>query len=167
MTMQQTRKTKVTLPSDREIVVTRTFDAPRRLIWQMWTQAEHLVHWWGPTGWTLPVCEVDFRPGGTWFYCMQGPDDMYACGKSYYGEIEEPERFTMRDTFVDADGKPLDGMPVGDATVEFTDQGRQTLVTSTTVYATQAERDKVLEMGVEAGIGQTLDRLEAYLRTLD
>ena len=79
MTTHEKTKTQLTLPSDREIVVSRTFDAPRRLVWQAWTKAEHLTQWWGPKGWTLPVCEVDFRPGGTWFYCMQGPDGMLAC----------------------------------------------------------------------------------------
>lgn len=166
MTTNEKHRTTITLPSDREIVVARTFDAPRSLVWQMWTKAEHLVHWWGPTGWALPVCKVDFRPGGTWFYCMQGPDGMQACGKAFYGDIEEPVRFSYRDTFVDADGKPLEGMPVGEITVEFVAQGSvKTLVTSTTLYPTQADRDRVIDMGVETGIDQTLDRLEAYLKT--
>jgi uncharacterized protein YndB with AHSA1/START domain len=81
MKVSEQRKTRVTLPSDREIVVSRTFNAPRELVWQMWTMSEHLVHWWGPTNWTLPVSEMDFRVGGTWFYCMQGPDGMKSCGK--------------------------------------------------------------------------------------
>ncbi len=164
--MNEQTKTQVTLPSDVEIAVTRTFAAPRDLLWKMWTQAEHLTHWWGPTGWTLPVCEVDFRPGGTWFYCMEGPDGMRSCGKSYYSDIDKPNSFVMRDTFVDEDGNELEGFPVATATVEFIEEGGKTTVMSTSRYATKADRDKVIEMGVEAGIGQTLDRLEAYLPTV-
>ena len=166
MTTHEKTKTQLTLPSDREIVVSRTFDAPRRLVWQAWTKAEHLTQWWGPKGWTLPVCEVDFRPGGTWFYCMQGPDGMLACGKATYSEIEEPRRIIYQDSFVDSDGNALDGMPLSQVTVEFTDQGSKTFVKSTNVYASKADRDKVIEMGMEPGIDQTLDRLEALLKSM-
>lgn len=166
MTTHEQTRTQLTLPSDQEIVVTRTFDAPRNLVWQVWTQAEHLMQWWGPKGWTLPVCEVDFRPGGTWFYCMQGPDGTLACGKATYSEIDEPRRFVYKDTFVDADGNPLDGMPVSQVTVEFIDQDGKTIVKSTNVYETKADRDRVIEMGMEPGIDQTLDRLEAHLKSI-
>jgi len=166
MAANEKMKTKLTLPSDLEIVVSRTFDAPRKLVWKVWTQAEHLRQWWGPKGWTLPVCEVDFRPGGTWFYCMQGPDDTQACGKAYYNEIDEPDRFAYKDTFADSDGNPLEDMPAAQVAVEFIDEEGRTIVKSTSLYATKEDRDKVIEMGVEAGIGQTLDRLEKYLKTL-
>jgi len=165
MATSERRKTQITMPTDREIVVTRIFDAPRELVWEMWTEAKHLKHWWGPKGWSLPVCEVDFRPGGEWFYCMQGPD-MLSCGKAVYTEIVKPERFGYKDMFVDADGSLLEGMPVAESTARFIERGGATLVTNSTTYATKAERDKVIEMGVEEGIDQTLDRLEAYLETL-
>jgi uncharacterized protein YndB with AHSA1/START domain len=113
---------------------------------------------------------MDFRPGGTWFYCMQGPGpdgkDMVSCGKAFYGEIDEPVRFTYKDSFVDNDGNVLDAFPTAESTVEFNEQGGKTTVTSMTIYATKADRDQVLEMGMEAGIDQTLDRLEAHLKTL-
>ena len=163
MTMIENMKTRLTLPSDREILITRTFDAPRELVWQMWTAAEHLQHWWGPEGWTLPVCEVDFRPGGTWFYCMQGPDGMRSCGKATYLEIDAPERIVYEDAFADADGNPLADMPVGHITLRFIDVGGKTAVNSTVRYPTKADRDKVIEMGMEVGIDQTFNRLEAYL----
>lgn len=162
-------KTQLTMPSDLEIIVTRVFDAPRDLVWRMWTEAEHLTHWWGPKGWTLPVCEVDFRPGGTWFYCMEGPGPdgiMRACGKMVYGEINAPEKFTAQDMFVDEAGNLLEGMPVAEITVAFTEQDGKTTVVDTTRYASKADRDAVIEMGMEAGIDQTLDRLEAYLKTV-
>jgi uncharacterized protein YndB with AHSA1/START domain len=163
MTTSEKSKTQFALPSDREIQITRTFDAPRDLVWQMYTKAEHLQHWWGPEGWTLPVCEVDFRPGGTWFYCMQGPDGMRSCGKATYLEIDAPERIVYEDAFADADGNKLEDMPVGHITVEFVAAGGKTTVIDTVRYPTKADRDKVIEMGMEAGIDQTLNRLEAYL----
>ncbi len=161
--MTENKKTQLTLPSDQEILVTRTFDAPRELVWQMWTMAEHLQHWWGPEGWTLPICEVDFQQGGTWFYCMQGPDDMQSCGKATYLEIDAPERIVYEDSFTDADGNPLEGLPVGHITLTFIDADGKTTVNNTVRYPSKADRDKVIEMGVEAGIDQTWNRLEAYL----
>jgi uncharacterized protein YndB with AHSA1/START domain len=163
MTMIKNTKTQLTLPSDQEILISRTFNAPQDLVWQMWTMAEHLQQWWGPEGWTLPVCEMDFRPGGTWFYCMHGPDGMQSCGKATYLEIDAPERIVYEDAFADADGNPLEEMPVGHITLEFVEAGGKTTVTNTVRYPTKADRDKVIEMGMEAGIDQTLNRLEAYL----
>lgn len=163
MAMIENTKTQLTLPSDQEILITRTFDAPRDMVWQMWTMAEHLQHWWGPEGWTLPVCEVDFQPGGTWFYCMQGPDGMQSCGKATYLEIDAPALIVYEDAFADADGNPLGEMPVGHITLRFIDEGVKTTVVNTVRYPTKADRDQVIEMGMEAGIDQTLNRLEAYL----
>lgn len=156
-------KTELTLPSDREIKVTRSFEAPRHIIWQMWTRAEHLKHWWGPEGWALPVCEMDFRVGGSWFYCMQGPDGTQACGKAIYVEIDEPERIVYKDFFVDSQGNPVEGLPEAKISNEYIEDGDRTTVISVSRYPTKFDRDKVIEMGVEAGIGQTFDRLEAYL----
>ena len=163
MTMIEKTKTQVSLPSDQEILITRTFGAPRDLVWQMWTKAEHLQNWWGPTGWTLPICELDFRPGGNWFYCMQGPDGMQSCGKATYLEIDAPERIVYEDAFADSDGNPLEGMPLGHITLKFVEEGDKTTVINTVRYPTKADRDKVIEMGMEAGIDQTFNRLEAYL----
>lgn len=169
MTANEGTKTQFTRPSDRELVVTRVFDAPRDLVWKAWTEAEHLKHWWGPEGWTLPVSEMDFRPGGSWLYCMKGPesmDGMESWGKTMYDTIDVPNSFTGRDVFVDSDGNAIEGMPVASMTVEFIDQDGKTLVKSTTVYPTKEDLDKVIEMGMEEGFSQTLDRLEALLKGL-
>lgn len=159
MTTHEQFATTVTLPSDLEIRVTRAFAAPRTLVWQMWTQAEHLVKWWGPKGWTLPVCDVDLREGGSWLYCMKGPDGMESWGKAVYREIVEPERLMYTDYFVDANGEPLPDMPEATSTYVFSEQNGITTVVNTTRYATKELRDTVIEMGVEEGIKQTLDRL--------
>jgi uncharacterized protein YndB with AHSA1/START domain len=161
--MNKKIKTKLTLPSDQEILITRTFDGPRDLVWQMWTTAEHLRQWWGPEGWTLPVCELDFRPGGTWFYCMEGPDGMQSCGKATYLDIDVPQRIIYEDAFADSEGNLIDDMPVAHITLEFVEEGSKTTVVNIVRYPTKADRDKVIEMGMEAGIDQTWNRLDAYL----
>ena len=158
-------KTRYDLPSETEIAFTREFEATRERMWAMWTEAEHLVNWWGPEGWTLPVCEMDFRVGGEWFYCMQGPD-LRSCGKATYQEIDAPARIVYTDAFADEDGKVLDTMPSGQTTLTFSAGKDATTVRGVTRYAEKAQRNAVLEMGVEAGLDQTLNRLDAYLETM-
>ena len=73
-----------------EFVAIRVFDAPSRTVFAAWSSCDQLRQWWGPTGWTLPVCEMDFRPGGTWFYGMRSPDGQDAYGLATYERIDEP-----------------------------------------------------------------------------
>lgn len=166
MTTKSNATTTLTTPSDREIVITRVFDAPRATVWKAWTEAKYLTQWWGPNGWSLPVCEVDLRPGGTWFYCMQGPDAMQSCGVSVYQEIVAPERLVYTDAFADAQGNVVKTMPEALITLEFIEDGGKTTVRSVTLYASAENRDTVLKMGVLQGITETLDRLEVLLKTL-
>ena len=150
-------------PSDREFVMERVFDAPRELVWQAWTKPEHLVHWWGPKGWTLPVCKVDFRPGGVWHYCMRGPEGEESWGKAIYREIVEPERIVYLDTFSNEAGNPVEGMPEIIITVTFEDLDGKTKLATHAQFASAADLESVLAMGMVEGLTQTWDRLEAYL----
>ena len=147
----------------RELTVERTFDAPRQLVFNAYSEPKHLQQWWGPKDWTLPVCEVDFRPGGTWLYCMRGPDGMESWGKAIYREIDVPERIVYVDSFVDAQGNPLEGTPEMVITVEFIEAGGKTKVRSTTQFATVADLEQVVAMQVVEGITETWDRLDEYL----
>lgn len=158
-------KTKYDLPSDTEIAFTRAFGAPRDRVWAMWTQAKHLTHWWGPEGWTLPVCELDFRVGGRWFYCMQGPE-IRSCGLATYHDIDAPARIVYTDAFADDNGDLLEAMPSGQTALTFDEGGGVTTVRGVTRYDSQEQRDAILEMGVKEGLDQTLNRLEAYLSTM-
>ena len=159
-------KTSFSTPSATELCFVRRFSGSRDLLWALWTQAEHLRQWWGPRGWTTPVCQVDFRPGGVWFYCMQDPAGNRYCGKMTYDEIDAPRRFTGTDVFTDEDCNTSDEMPVAYSEYEFTADGDETIVSNVTTYASGEQRDQVLEMGVEDGVSQTLDRLDAYLASL-
>ena len=145
------------------VVIQRTFDAPRELVFKAWTDPKHLAQWWGPKGWTLPVCEIDFRPGGTWLYCMRGPEGEESWGKAVYREIVMPERIVYVDAFADADGNVVEGMPQMLITVEFTELNGKTKITSRTEFASVAELEATLAMGVVEGATETWDRLEEYL----
>jgi uncharacterized protein YndB with AHSA1/START domain len=152
--------------NDRLFVMERVFNAPRALVFEAYSTAEHLKNWWGPKGWTLPVCDINFRPGGVWFYCMRGPaetDYMEGCGKAVYQEIVEPERIVYKDMFVDSDGNHIEGTPEMVITVDFVEENGKTRLISKTLFETAEQLQQVLEMGMEQGFTETLDRLEAYL----
>jgi uncharacterized protein YndB with AHSA1/START domain len=87
-----------------QVLITRVFDAPRESVWKAWTECERLVRWWGPKGFTTPLCKIDFRPGGVFHNCMRSPEGRDYCGKGVYREIVEPERIVCTDSFADAEG---------------------------------------------------------------
>lgn len=113
----------------RELILERVFDAPRELVFQAFSKAEHLKRWWSTKGWSTPVCEVDFRPGGVWFYCMKCSDEsqeeygMESWGKAVYEDIKEPERIVFIDSFADAEGNIVEEMPLTKMTITFIEQG--------------------------------------------
>jgi uncharacterized protein YndB with AHSA1/START domain len=139
--------------SERELVITRVFDAPRHLVFEAWTKPEHLTLWWGPKGFTLPICEMEFRAGGRFRLVMRGPD-----GKDYpfqgaYLEIVEPERIVFQGTIHDDPGHKVW------TTVTFVeDEGK----TKVTVYQTYSFVSDATH-GAPEGWRQTLDRLKEYL----
>jgi uncharacterized protein YndB with AHSA1/START domain len=146
--------------------MSRVFDAPRDVVFRAFATSEALAHWWGPKGWTLPVSNLDFRPGGTWHYCMRGPGGEESWGLSRYSEIVERERIVYTDVFSNAEGAAAEGMPQMQITIEFTDEGGKTRVTSRTEFASSEELRKVLDMGVVQGATETWDRLEEYLANI-
>src|SRR5262245_42261840 len=150
-------------PSEREFVMERIFDAPRTLVFKAFSTCEQIAHWWGPKGWTLPECQMDFRPGGVWLYCMRGPGGERSCGKAVYQEIVEPERIVYVDAFADAEGNVIKEMPEMLITVIFTDHDGKTKLTNRAQFASAADLDRILGMGMSEGLTETLDHLEAYL----
>lgn len=146
-----------------DFIASRVFDAPRALVFGAFSDCTHLVHWWGPNGWTLPVCEMDFRTGGTWRYCMQSPEGEKSCGSSTYQEIVEPERIVYTDAFTDADGKPIADTPEMVITVTFDEANGRTTLTNIARFATATDLDFAVGIGMERGLTETWDRLEAHL----
>ena len=153
----------VTAPADRTFVMERIFGASRELVFEAFSKPEHLKHWWGPKGWTLPVCELDFRPGGTWLYCMRGPGGEESWGKATYQDIVPPEKISYLDSFVDSDGNVLESTPQMQITITFEALGHRTKVTNRAVFGSADELKSVLDMGMAEGANETWDRLEVFL----
>jgi len=147
-------------PGERELVITRVFDAPRALVFKVWTDPKHLAQWWGPKGFTNPVCEVDARVGGAWRIVMRSPDGVEYPGGGVYREIVEPERLVFTNIATDTEGNPLlDGL----TTVTFAEHGSKTKLTlQTRAVALVAAAAAALE-GMEAGWTQSLERLAEHL----
>jgi uncharacterized protein YndB with AHSA1/START domain len=147
--------------SDREIVISRVFDAPRELVFKAWTDSQHIAQWWGPNGFTTTLHEMDVRPGGVWRFVMHGPDGVDYDNKIVFHEILEPERLT----FNHSSGE--EGDAGFEATVTFAEEGGgKTRLTIRQFYGTAAERDFVAREyhAVEMG-HQTLNRFAEFLKT--
>jgi uncharacterized protein YndB with AHSA1/START domain len=149
--------------AERSLEFERVFKAPRALVFKAWTEPERLRQWWGPAGWTLPVCNLDLRPGGVWHYCMRGPEGEESWGKAVYQEIVEPERLVYADRFSDAEGNLNEDMPELLVTVTFADQDGATKVSMRVDTPTVEQLQTLVSMGMIAGMNETLDRLEAHL----
>jgi uncharacterized protein YndB with AHSA1/START domain len=94
-------------PFELELVITRIFDAERELMWKVWTEPERLMRWWGPKDFTLPVCQVDFRVGGAYLFCLRSPEGQDFWSTGVYREIVEPERIVYTHSFADEKGNPV------------------------------------------------------------
>ncbi|PYI53825.1 SRPBCC domain-containing protein [Paenibacillus flagellatus] len=156
-----------------ELTLERVFDAPRELVFKAFSEAEHLKRWWGPRGWTLTVCTVDFRPGGVWHYCMKCMDEnqgsfygMESWGKAVYKEIVEAERIAYVDYFSDAEGNEAAGMPSSDIVLLFEEYEGKTKLVNRATYASPEALKAVLDMGMEQGITETWDRLDEHLASV-
>jgi uncharacterized protein YndB with AHSA1/START domain len=147
-----------TLVGDREIAAVRVFDAPRDLVWKVWTEPEHIAKWWGPRGFTTTTYSMDVRPGGVWRFVMHGPDRDYQ-NKITYLEVVKPERLVYKH------GGEKEVEPVNfQVTVAFTEQGGKTRVDMRMVFPSAKARGYVIETyGAVEGLNQTLARLEEYL----
>jgi uncharacterized protein YndB with AHSA1/START domain len=151
---------KVTTPSDREIVMTRDFDAPRELVFEAHSSCEHMSNWRGPRQNEVTSCEIDFRPGGKWRMVHRGPDGEEYGFHGEYREIVPPERIVWTFEF--------EGMPghVSVETLSLEEHDGKTTLTGTSVFDTMVDRDGMIESGMESGAAESMDRLDEYLETL-
>lgn len=153
--------------SERELVLTRTFDAPRELVFAAYSSCEHLRHWWGPRSWPMDECTMDFRVGGVWHYCLRGPNEGdESWGRAVFEKIVEPERIAFTDAFSDADGNVNEKMPQTRSRVELAEADGKTRLTLRAEYPSPADLQQVLDMGMVEGITETLDRLDEHLAEL-
>jgi uncharacterized protein YndB with AHSA1/START domain len=157
--MKNIGKLQITTPSEREIAMTREFDAPRSLVFDAWTKPELLKRWLGVRGgWTFAVCEVDLRVGGAYRYVWRGPSGAEMGMGGVYREIVRPERIVASEKFDDPwyEGEAVD-------TMTFVERGGKTTATTTVLYASKAVRDAVLKSPMESGVAESYDKLEEML----
>lgn len=163
--------TKVTKDLDNKtLTIERTFDAPQEKLWRAFTDKDWFVKWWGPEGWETTVKEFDFRPGGRNHYGMKCVDknqgEWYgqeSWGLMRYETIDEPNSFTYKDYFSDADGTIQEGMPAITATLEFVKaDGKTTLITRCQGDSAE-DIEKLVAMGMIEGYDSSANKLEKLL----
>jgi uncharacterized protein YndB with AHSA1/START domain len=157
------RSSNATVSAEREVIITRIFDAPRELVFKAWTDPKHVTRWWGPKDFTNPVCEMDVRPGGALRIVMRAPNGVDYPMRGVFREIVEPERLVFTNIALDESGNAvLEGL----TTVTFAEHGGKTKLTlQTSTVGLVAEAAQKLE-GMEEGWTQSLERLAELVRHL-
>jgi uncharacterized protein YndB with AHSA1/START domain len=158
--MKNTGTLTVTTPTDREIVMTRVFDAPRPLVFDAFTKPELLKRWFGPRGWSLVVCEVDLKVGGTFRFVLRGPDGRDMGMRGVYREIVAPERSVHVESFDDYPGE-------SQVTTVLVEQGGKTTLTATVLYPSREIRDMVAKSGMEHGAAESYDKLAELFESVE
>ena len=105
--MAQNKNNSVTNTAEKTLETARIFNAPRELVWKVWTDPKHVVNWWGPKDFTSPFCKIDLRPGGTFHFCMRSPEGKNYWNKGEYLEIVAPEKIVSKMYFSDKGGNKL------------------------------------------------------------
>jgi uncharacterized protein YndB with AHSA1/START domain len=151
-------------PTEPTIVMSRIYDAPRSLVWQVITEPRHVRQWWGGPGVTNPVCEMDVRPGGRWKHVMRFPDGRELHMSFIFLEVEKPARLVWQSA--DHRQQKEGGPPSSTITVALEDLGSRTAWKMVATFRSMAERDAAVSIGFRAPIESSSDRLVEYLKTL-
>jgi uncharacterized protein YndB with AHSA1/START domain len=155
--MKNTATLEVTTPTEREVVMTRVFDAPRHLVFDALTKPELLERWYGPRGWSLVVCEIDLRVGGAWRFVTRRPDGKEIGQRGVYREIVPPQRLVNTESWEDWNpGEVL-------ATAVLVEEGGKTTLTNTLLFPSQEVRDMLVKSGMTNGAAETYEKLAEYL----
>jgi uncharacterized protein YndB with AHSA1/START domain len=147
-------------PTDTQVVITRVVDAPRRIVFDAWTNPQYVPRWLlGPPGWTMPVCEIDLRPGGAWHYVWRRTDGSEMAMHGSYKEVVPPERLVSTESWGPQ-------WPETVNTLLLAESGGRTTITLTITYPSREARDAALQTGMKDGLEQGYARLDALLKTL-
>ncbi|MFG6149251.1 SRPBCC family protein [Halobacillus sp. B23F22_1] len=154
----------------RDLVIERNFNAPQSLLFQVFSQSHHLEEWWGPQGWETENKTFEFKPGGSWHYCMRCVDktqgDFYgqeSWGLGKFQEISVPTSITYTDVFSDEKGNPSESMPQIVVTLNFYAQENGVKLRTRSEFATVEDLEAVKNMGVIEGMASQFECLDAYL----
>jgi uncharacterized protein YndB with AHSA1/START domain len=143
--------------ANRELAIQRVLKAPIELVWKVWTSPEHIRHWWGPTGFTNTIYEMDVRPGGVWEFVMHGPDGTDYKNKHIYKEVVKPVKLVL---------EHVTG-PKFLMTVTFEEQGEQTLVSLHSLFESAEQLEEVIRVfKADEGMRQNVERMDNYLNNL-
>jgi uncharacterized protein YndB with AHSA1/START domain len=149
-------ETTFATPRECELLITRTFDAPRALVWSAFTDPRHLPHWHtGPDGVTMPVCEIDLRPGGRWHYQWRNAQGREFSASGTYRDVDPPKQF-VQVTVVNGEENT--------STTTFSEEDGRTTVTVASRYASEASREQALKFA-KMGAATNYRRLDTYLAT--
>ena len=158
--MSKSAALKIALPSDRGVVMTRDFDAPRELVFDAFTRPELLKRWLAAPGRRLEVCDIDLRVGGAYRYVWRGPGKHDVGMHGIYREVVAPERYVRTEAWEDWDAGELL------VTAALVQHGRITTLTSTSIFPSREVRDAVLKAGMEHGAGESFDTLAELLASI-
>jgi Uncharacterized conserved protein len=151
------------LRGDREIVISRVFDAPRELVWSVWTDPKHISEWWGPRGFDAPPCDIDLRPGGIFLVNLNGPDGkLYPC-KGTFREVIEPERIVYDGPRNEPAGCGAGIPPDATVIITFEELNAGTELTIHTKLASEQHRQAARAEGFLEGWQQSLERLAEHI----
>jgi len=142
------------MPADRELVISRLLNAPCELVWDVWTNPEHIKNWWGPNGFTNTIFEMNVIPGGVWDFVMHGPDGTDYKNKSIFKEIVKYKKIVL----------DHESGPKFTATITFEKQDNKTLLTWKMLFETKGQLEQVVKtFKADEGLKQNVDKLETYL----
>lgn len=159
-TMNEGGALSVTTPSDLEVRMTREFRAPRALVWRTLTEPRYLTQWMlGPPGWTMPVCDVDLRPGGAWHFVWRKTDGTEMGMTGEYRDVGPPDRLVHTECWGE-------GWPETLVTHVLTEKDGVTTLAATMLYPSKAERDRALATGMSDGAAMSYDRMDGLLAAM-
>jgi len=143
---------------DRELIITRKLNAPVELVWEVWTNPEHIVNWWGPNGFTNTITKMDVVPGGEWHLVMHGPDGTDYKNPSIFKEIVPFKKIVYEHV----------SSPGFVATIDFEDQGEQTLINWHMLFETAEQFIQVVKtFKADEGLKQNIEKLNVYLTSIN
>ena len=150
----------ITLPSDRELVLKRAFNAPARALFEVWTKPEHVRKWYGVRSTTVTVCDIDLRVGGAWRWVVTKPQGIEIAFSGVFLEIDPPRRLQRTERFEAMPG------PGAIVTLSFDEKDGQTILTSHMLFESKQERDICLKSGMELGVRECYQKIDELLATL-